>query len=100
MTVHTNKGIDANGDLIPLTPAEIAEAEAREAAWAAGQAERDRIAHNAPIITALEVIDKKKARPIGSVARSLALQIPVEQDDLDKLNELELEAVALRAQLI
>ncbi|OAN53904.1 hypothetical protein A6A04_13510 [Paramagnetospirillum marisnigri] len=84
---------------VELTAAEIAEMEAREAAWAAGQAERDRLAHNAPILAEIAALDARRVRPAAEVALALASGNPPAEADLDRLASLTAAITGLRGQL-
>lgn len=87
---------DIDGVAVPFTAAEEAEADAREAAWAAGQAERDRIAHNAPILAEIEALDRFIPRGLEDLIAALAVDVTtlpqVQQDRLAR-------KAALRGQL-
>lgn len=84
-----NRWIDENGVLheVPLTPEQIAQRAADEAAWQAGAAQRERDAHNAPILAALEANDRRAIRAMRD-------------NDEDMILQLRAEASALREQLI
>ena len=71
----------------PLSEADIAQRAIDEAAWEAGAAQRERDAHNAPIILQLEANDKRAIRALRD-------------GDDDYLLQLREEATALRGQLI
>lgn len=88
-----------DGVEVPLTAEEIAELEARDAAWAAGQAERDRKASAATILSQIAALDAKRVRPAAEVSLALAQQTAPAQADLDRLAELTATIAALRSQL-
>jgi hypothetical protein len=89
-----------NGETLPCTPEEIAEIEAREAAWAAGQAERDREAHNAPILAEIAALDAKRLRPSSEMALAFANGVAPDPADVARLNALTAEIATLRAGLM
>ena len=53
-----------HGVKVVFTDAEEAERDAEEAAWLAGKPERDKAAHNAPILKELEENDRKSIRAL------------------------------------
>ncbi|OAN50154.1 hypothetical protein A6A04_01720 [Paramagnetospirillum marisnigri] len=97
MSKFIHKMVD--GVLSPLTSAEIVELEAREAQWAAGQAERDRAAHNSPILAEIAALDARRVRPAAEVALALASGNPPAPADLDRLASLTAAIAALRGEL-
>lgn len=92
---YTHK--EVNGISVHLTAEEIAELEARDAAWAAGQAERDKQAHNAPILAQIAALDAYIPRGLEDLIAALAFDVSalpqVQQDRLA-------QKAALRGQLL
>lgn len=85
-----------NGEVVPLTTEEEADFDAREAAWTAGAAERERQAHNAPILAQIAELDRFIPRGLEDLIVALAFDVSalpqVQQDRLA-------QKAALRAQL-
>lgn len=94
---YTHKVV--NGVEVPLTQEEIAELEARDAAWAAGQAERDRQANNTTILQQIEALDAKLVRPVAEVAEALATGATPDPVAVAKIVAYNAEKATLRAQL-
>ncbi len=88
MTITHNQWINENGELVivPLSEADLAQRAIDEAAWEAGAAQRERDAHNAPILAALEANDRRAIRALRDGDENYILQ-------------LREEAAALRSQL-
>jgi hypothetical protein len=84
-----NQYINSAGELVivPMSEADMAQRAIDEANWQAGEAQRERDAHNAPIIAALEANDKRAIRAMRDNEEDMILQ-------------LREEAAALREQLI
>jgi hypothetical protein len=84
-----NQWIDKNGELVivPLSEADIAQRAIDQAAWEAGASQRERDAHNAPILLQLEANDKRSIRALRD-------------GDDDYLLQLKTEAATLRGQLM
>jgi hypothetical protein len=97
MTAYT-KMVD--GETVPCTAEEIAEIEARDAAWAAGQAERDRETHNAPILARIADLDARRLRPSAEMALAFANGVAPDPADVARLNALTAEIATLRAGLM
>ena len=65
---YTTKTID--GVSVPLSAAEIAELDARDAAWAAGKPARDKAAANAAILAEIAAIELLALRPMRELRRA------------------------------
>lgn len=65
---YTHKMID--GAQVPLTPAELTEADARDAAWAAGQAARDKNTNNARVTEQILAKELLTLRPMRELRRA------------------------------
>ena len=65
---YTTKIID--GVSVPLSAAEIAELDARDAAWAAGKPARDKAAANAAILAEIAAIELLALRPMRELRRA------------------------------
>jgi hypothetical protein len=73
--------------IVELTPEQIAQLAADQAAWEAGAEQRERDAHNAPILLQLEANDRRAIRALRD-------------GDDDYILQLKAEAAALRDQLL
>jgi hypothetical protein len=93
--MYTHKMVD--GEAVPLTAAEIAELEARDAAWLSGQGERDRQARNAEIMAQISELDRFIPRGLEDLIDVLAVDVTtLPQVQQDRLTQKK----ALRAQLV
>jgi aryl-alcohol dehydrogenase-like predicted oxidoreductase len=86
--------------IVPFTPEEEAEADAREASFEAARPERERHHHNAPILAAIAELDAKRLRPSAEMALAFANGVAPDPADIARLNALTAEIGVLRAGLM
>ncbi len=103
--MHVFKMID--GVEVPLTPAEIAALDTKDADPAAHAFAPDpdcpgleRHRHNAPILAAIAELDSKRLRPSAEMALAFANGVGPDPADVARLNALTAEIAALRAGLM
>lgn len=85
MDTSSTKVVD--GVVVPVTAEDIAQWQIDNAAWVAGQAQRDKDAHNAPILAQLDELDRKSIRALR-------------EGDAARVAQIEAQATALRAALV